>query len=626
MFSTPVRSWPLVALAALAVLLLIPAGAHAQKTPPAKTIIKDGPTGRYLMNGTWLFRADPKRRGVRRGFHRSGSRRGWRRVRVPNAWNRGSLSDASMRGSTVWYRRDFRVPRAAASDWIVRFESVRYRARVWLNGRYLGKHGGPYVPFELRLRGLRRGRTNRLVVQVNNRIREDDLPPGKVTTVGSPSGGWWNWGGILREVYIRRVRGIDISHAQVLPRVACGSCTASILYRVRVRNYRRGTRRIRVTTRFGGRRATIGAATVRGGSSKVVSGRVRIRRPRLWSPSNPYLYRVSITASGGGRAVWSLRSGVRQWTVRGGRLLLNGSPVNFRGGFMHEDDPVTGGAVTPARLRLFLRLTRELGGTTLRTHYPLHPYLLEQADRRGLVVWSEIPMFQVPTKTLRDTQVRRKALRMLRENILAQGNHASVMTWSVGNELTRLPGLYEGTYFKRSARLARRLDPTRPVSYASTSYPKIPCQKEFKPFDLLGFNTYFGWYPGPSGSVADRTRLGPYLARTRRCYPNQAIAVTEFGAEANRDGPPEDRGTYQFQARINDYMLREFARKRWLSGAIGMLIEFRVRPDWAGGNPFPQSPIHQKGVFDFRGNPKPAAGVLQRWFRSTQQFGLPPGT
>jgi beta-glucuronidase len=73
-------------------------------------------------------------------------------------------------------------------------------------------------------------------------------------------------------------------------------------------------------------------------------------------------------------------------------------------------------------------------------------------------------------------------------------------------------------------------------------------------------------------------------------------------------------------------MLTGFSKKRWLSGAIGMLIEFRVRPDWAGGNPFPSSPMHQKAVFTINGRPKPAASVLTRWFKGTQQYGLPPGS
>jgi beta-glucuronidase len=56
-----------------------------------------------------------------------------------------------------------------------------------------------------------------------------------------------------------------------------------------------------------------------------------------------------------------------------------------------------------------------------------------------------------------------------------------------------------------------------------------------------------------------------------------------------------------------------------------MLQEFWCRPNWSGGNPYPQPPVHQKGIFDLNGNPKPAAQVVGDWFRRTQQFDLPEG-
>ncbi|HVI18772.1 MAG TPA: glycoside hydrolase family 2 TIM barrel-domain containing protein, partial [Gaiellales bacterium] len=480
-------------------------------------------------------------------------------------------------------------------------------------------------PFELHLKGLKRG-TNRLVVQVDNRMHATDLPPGKVTVEGAPNGGWWNWGGILRDVYLRRVRGIDISQTQVLPRVKCQRCSASIAYRVTVRNYRRRAARVRVTTRFGSKRATIGVGRVRGGSARRFSGSVKIAKPKLWSPPHPTLYPVKISASGGGSASWSIHSGVRQFTVRGGRLLLNGLPVNLRGVFLHEDGPGTGGAVTHGRMNLFFKLAHQIGATALRTHYPMSPYIKEQADRRGFLIWEEVPVFQVSSKIMRKSAVRKKAIRMVRADILANSNHPSVFTWSVANELPVETTAVEARYFRESARAAHRLDPTRPVSTATPGYASVGCRKAFKPLDLLGVNTYFGWYPGRMGALADRTKLGPFLDQARRCYPKLALMVTEFGAEANRNGPPEDRGTYAFQAKLNDFDLWTYSQKPWLSGAIGMLIEFHVRPGWFGGNPFPTQPLHQKAVFDFFGRPKPAAAVLSRWFHRTQQYDLPPGT
>ena len=112
----------------------------------------------------------------------------------------------------------------------------------------------------------------------------------------------------------------------------------------------------------------------------------------------------------------------------------------------------------------------------------------------------------------------------------------------------------------------------------------------------------------------------------RQCYPNKAIVITEFGAEANRDGPVDEKGTYAFQQDFVNYHLGVYATKPWLSGAIYFALqEFRVRPDWDGGNPRPQPPIHQKGLVSFDGVRKPAFFDVQRIFRATKQFRAKPG-
>ena len=72
---------------------------------------------------------------------------------------------------------------------------------------------------------------------------------------------------------------------------------------------------------------------------------------------------------------------------------------------------------------------------------------------------------------------------------------------------------------------------------------------------MLGLNDYFGWYPGPSGQIFDRTKLSGYLDAARACYPKKALMVTEFGAEANRDGPIEEKGTWGFQQEWVNYHL-----------------------------------------------------------------------
>jgi beta-glucuronidase len=140
----------LTALSVVAVLALAaPAGAQSVvSTPTPKTLYKTGPSGRFLMGGTWLFKLDNHQSGPQLDTGTGG----WKQVKVPNAWNAGDDSAQSFLGGVGWYRKDFRFPKAGkGASWVVRFESVNYRSKIWLNGRPIGKNRGAYLPFEIRL-------------------------------------------------------------------------------------------------------------------------------------------------------------------------------------------------------------------------------------------------------------------------------------------------------------------------------------------------------------------------------------------------------------------------------------------------------------------------------------------
>ena len=557
---------------------------------------------------------------------RQTSTEGWTNVKVPNAWNVGDDSNESMAGSIGWYRKDFELPDArSALEWAVRFESVNYRTRVWLNGAPVGENRGAYIPFEFRLNGLKRRGVNRLVVRVDSRRLPTDFPPSGLSTNGVPTGGWWNYGGILREVYLKKLDTVEFKTVQVRPRLAGGA--ADVGMNVVLRNVTGRTQRVTVSGRFGTQRVNLGTKTIGARGIAGFVDNLRIRRPRLWSPASPTLYEVSLDVRAGGRRVagYDLHSGLRSIDVVNGRLTLNGRPVNLRGVGLHEDNRTQGFAVDNGFRRWLVRETKALGGTMMRTHYPMHPYVHELADREGLLIWSEIPVYAIKTENLAKGLVRELAAKELQRNIDANGNHPSVALWSIANELSSRPGPVQGAYIANAVRLAKTLDPTRPVGLAVAGYPTAGCQPEYGPLDVIGVNDYFGWYPGPSGTLFDRTGLSAYLDQVRTCYPNKAIMVSEFGAEANRDGPVEEKGTWAFQQDFVNYHLGVFETKPWLSGALyWALNEFRVRPGWEGGNPWPIPPIHQKGLVTYDDHVrKPAWADVNRHFAGTQQFGAP---
>jgi beta-glucuronidase len=526
-----------------------------------------------------------------------------------------------------WYRKDFRLPSASkALSWVIRFESVNYRSKAWLNGRPIGTNRGAYLPFEFRLPRslLNRTGVNHLVVRVDSRRKQTDFPPSGLSVQGKPTGGWWNYGGILREVYLRKIDDIDFNTVVVRPNLPCATCAATVDYRATLRNYGDHARRVRVTARFGAQRLSLGSATIGPKRFATLSKTIRVPKPRLWSPASPYLYHAPLAVSSGGRTLqtYELSTGIRSIKVVGGKLYLNGQPLNFRGVALHEDSKQFGFAINNKIRDQQLAWIKELGATVVRSHYPLHPYFQEQADKLGIMQWSEIPVYAIKTKYLKQKLVRQLAARELESNIKTNQNHPSVIVWSLGNELSARPGPVQSYYISAAAKAAKALDPTRPVGLAVAGYPSAGCRPQYAPLDVIGINEYFGWYPGPNGQIADRTLLPEYLDSVRQCYPNKAIVITEFGAEANRDGPVEEKGTYAFQQDFINYHLGVYATKPWLSGAIyWTLQEFRVRPNWDGGNPRPQPPLHQKAVISFDGVKKPGFFDLQRNYLATQQIG-----
>ena len=609
---------------ALACACLPPTSALAVTTPKPKVIARDGPSGRFLLDGDWYERPDPTDAGVQQGFATNASLAGWRAIQVPSAINAGDVSVSSYLGSVHWYRRDFRLPRASGGTrWVVRFESVNYRAKAWLNGALIGSHKGAYLPFELPARAVRRGH-NRLVVRVDNRRRPYDIPPLSARN-NRFEGGWWNYNGILREVYLRKVRKLDVAHAFVRARLRCRHCGARVGIDVSVQNVTRHRQRARLIGSFGGRPLRFRPQRIGGLRSKRFRDRLRIRHPRLWEPGHPRLYALRLrVVDQSGRIVqrFLVHTGIRSLRVnRLGRIELNGREIDLRGAAIHEDSLDRGAALSPGQMRRTFRNLRDLGATITRSHYPLSPYELELADRYGILVWSEIPVYRMRSTLFNISGVRAFGLRILRQEITRDYNHPSVMVWSIGNENAARPKQGLQRFIRRAAAMARRLDPTRLIGIAISGLPTVAKQDIYLHLDVIGVNDYFGWYPGPHGSLADRTQLAGYLNRLHADYPHQALVVTEVGAEANRHGPVTEKGTYEFQSAFLDYQLHVLASKPFVNAAIvWALHDFRVRPGWTGGNPLPHPPVNEKGLIDDTGARKPAFAVVQKLFRATDPF------
>ena len=645
----------LTILACLAVMAAAPLPAFAQgggeappggtQTPPpvapelrveapgGKPLIREGQTNRELLDGTWYFRQDDAFVGESERWFDQNDLTGWSPITVPHNWN--ATDTVENRPNIGWYRKEFTLPRSpkkARHFWKVRFEGGNYRTKVWLNGEELAYFTG-YFPFEVLLKNLRKGR-NTLVAEVSSLRSNSDLTHWRPAAFnGFGTGGWWNFGGLLREVYVRRVDTVDVEHVTALPRLKRVGGSARVELRTTLRNFTKKDRDVSLIISISGERFKIEPETVPALGRRELSETFIIKHPRLWAPRAPELYNASVTAvtNRERRGTYRVSFGVRKIETRpGGVIRLNGKRLNLRGASVHEDDAQEGGALSQRTRTQLINRLKNLGATITRSHYPLHPAFIEALDRAGIMYWVDAPVYQVPTSNWVKAGVRRLALRAAELTVRNNINHPSILTWSLANEPSEAGpnlGAYGASlvrYIRDASSAVRDLDDTRLVGLDRQSRVGEPLTTDAHRYlDVLGVNEYFGWYRSvaenlpdqPSTTTAD---LSGYLDALHAENPDLPLVITEFGAEATRSGPVEQKGTYEFQRKFAMDHLAIHASKPFVNGSIyWALRDFRVNQTWQGGAPaeYATPPWHNKSLIEENNHRKPAFLAVARGFR-----------
>jgi len=602
----------LVAALALTIALAAPAGAGAATPQP------------IALDAGWQYRADPDDAGDEAGWRSGDLEEAWEDVAVPHVFNPNPV-DSEFLGTIGWYRLRLPTPATPAGfSWALRFEGVRRKATVYLNGRRIGFNSNPYEPFDVPATSLRPpGELNTLVVRVSN-IRSTSLREG-----------WWNWGGITRPVSLQPVGQVSWDDVGVLSDTDCpdnGTCKAVARTDGTLVNHTGQAVRPELSITL---TSPSGVVTTRSytapelpphGSARVGFPAVLAGTPELWSPKAPNLYDVDLRVRVGDAVTQEShrRFGFRFIRVQNGALYLNGHRLQVRGASIQEDMPGRGAGLHDEDIEQIIADLKALGANVTRAQYPLGERLLSRLDEEGILVWSQAPVYHAD-ESLKTLAGRRAALREVRHTVLVARNHPSVMTHSVANELSPYADSMPGTrkFLISAAKAARSLDDTVPASLDLLSYPNIPRQRSYLGFGLLGINSYYGWYKGKAGpqSVARFSDLAPFLRDMKRKYPRQAQMITEFGAEATFKGPANVKETFAFQSRYVDRTLKVVDRMPWLSGAIYWTVrEFYVKPRWDGGarrKGVVRDALHNKGLLKYDGTPKPAFFEAKRLFAAT---------
>ena len=495
--------------------------------------------------------------------------------------------------SVGWYRKTFTIPADDEGKHLsIRFDGIFRDARIWVNGFYLGHEPSGYAAQVYDISEyLNYGGENLVCVRVDATLEE----------------GWFYEGaGIYRHVWLEKTAPVHVApFGTFVHSVLSNSfneAVTTVETRVRNASVASATYSLRHTLldaeRKPVRTVSTAAMTVQAKAESLTEVSFPVDKPHLWSTEDPYLYTLRTEVLFGTEVIdtYDTALGFRDAVFDADQgFILNGKRLEIKGMNMHQDHPGVGSGIPDALQVYRLKQLRKLGVNAYRSsHNPMTPEMLDACDSLGILVLEENRL----------TGINEEHLRLLRRMIERDRNHPSVILWSVGNEEWGLEWNEKGTRIAESMReYCHRLDPTRPMTVATSSGPHI-----IIPADVAGYNYL-------KQNKIDDLRIQ---------YPNRRAVGTEETTGCGTRGLYYDdveNGRMASMNRRNDtrdscYNVigrgwRYYEERPWLGGLFYWTgFDYRGEP-----NPlsFPATGS-EFGVLDYCGFPKDEAWYLKAWW------------
>ena len=577
----------------------------AQQVPQVGNIL-----GRHTtsLNGKWHYIVDVQEEGyydyrmnpTRWGFFRNAKPQKpedlieydfdkAEEMELPSDWNTRDERLFFYEG-TVWFYKKFNVQgskfKAEKRRVLLYFGAVNYDAHVYVNGNHVGHHIGGFTPFNYDVTDQLKDGENFVIVKVDNKRHAEDVP----TQIFD----WWNYGGITRDVLL-----VDVPETYV----------ENYSLQLVSLEGRRLAFSVKLNKAEAGRRVTLSIPELKLKKELITAAdgtatTFMKAKPVLWSPSTPKLYKVDITMDG---ETISDEIGFRKIETRGKQILLNGEPIFLKGISIHEEKPNGGGRANCTEdVHTLLSWAKELGCNFVRlAHYPHNEYAVREAERMGILVWSEIPVYW--TIAWKNFATYQNAEAQLHDMIARDHNRANVIIWSIANETPHSPE--RDQFLGRLATYARTQDSTRLISMAmevtgASNYHNRLHDNMNKYVDVVSFNQYIGWYR----DVNDAPKM------TWEIPYNKPVIISEFGggAKAGYHGEKNQRWTEEFQENLYRENTAMLDKIEGLAGTTPWILkDFRSPRRVLTGI---QDYYNRKGLFSDDGQKKKAFFVLKEWY------------
>lgn len=545
----------------------------------------------YCINDYWTF--------VKEGIEE--------KVNLPHTWNAkdGQTGPAPYYRGECVYKKEFVKPESDRGEEVyIEFRGVNSSARVMINGKESGRHDGGYSTFRVNITDKLEP-DNIMEVYVNNSPNDRVYPQKADFTF---------YGGIYRDVYMIITDSVHFDMDDhggngfyITPHL-CGK-DASVTFET----YITGKADKVMVSVEGIGETELSLTKVKNEENKISfmgQGSIIIHDVHRWNGlDDPYLYKATATVYNKGKEVdrVSDKFGCREYSFDPEKgFFLNGKSYPLHGVSRHQDRAVVGNALTKEMHKEDMDLIISMGANSIRlAHYQHDQYFYDLCDEKGMIVWAEIPYI-----TVHLTGGRENTIEQMKELIIQNYNHASIICWAISNEIS-LQGVTEDLLENHRIlnELIHKMDPGRVSAMANLFLLETDSPLVSLP-DIRGYNLYYGWY------VGEVTDNDAWFDEFHSKYPNTVIGLTEYGADSviNIQSPKPEKGDYSesYQALYHEHMLEMFSKRPYLWGTYCWnMFEFAAAGRDEAGDPGK----NHKGLITFdRKIKKDAYYIYKAWW------------
>ena len=528
-------------------------------------------------------------------------------VSLPHTWNAEDGQDGGndYHRGTCWYRRLLQKPEMEAGEKAyLEFDGAAMTADVYLNGEKLAHHEGGFSRFRVDITEKLTEGENKLTVAVDNSDNGTVYPQKADFTF---------YGGLYRMVRLVIVpeshfamdyyggNGIKVTPVVTLGGEGTGDASATVTVEV----YTEGsTDKVTVTVADETKQVPV--------TEGYAKAEFELSKVHLWDGvDDPYLYTAKAELESGDTV--TARFGCRHFSIDPQKgFFLNGRFYPLRGVSRHQDCKGAGNALNREHHERDMEMIREMGANTIRlAHYQHAQEFYDLCDENGIIVWAEIPYI-----TMHMSGGKENTLSQMRELVIQNYNHPSIVCWGLSNEITAASAVNEELLenHRELNRLCHELDQTRKTVMANV----FMLEKESPLLeipDINSYNLYFGWY------VGEMIQTDEFFDEYHSTYPDRCIGFSEYGADANPayHSSQPDRGDYteEYQCLYHEHMLRMIEERPWLWAThVWNMFDFAADGRDEGG----KHGENQKGLVTIDRKLKKDAFYLYKAYWSKEAF------